>query len=265
MTDADGLPILAEMQRPAPIQASPGAGVAPPSFVPAGGFVALAGKSTRSIRPQPRYAFALWRWAAGALIELHAALTVLIAILAIDRHFLVRAIDRGEVSRREAELSDELIERLGVAWAMLSILVGGAVLVWSIATVHRASRRYPMGRHYPILTALCWFIPIAWMWMPWTRLRRASQCEDGGTADGLQAWQLLFLLHNLLLIAGSGVMAVYEETDPMQMTVIAVVWSLLAISQVATCFVAVKAMYQTDRATSGTLYSDFIVPQPATA
>ncbi len=258
------LPKLAEYERPAPA-ASRGAAVMPPTFVPSGGFASLARTSAPNLRADPLAPPLVRRLVASALIQLHTAVIVLIAVLSVDRYFLARALDRGELRLHDADVSDRLL-RIGLgAYSMVGGATALAILVWTFATVRRAARRYPMGRHYPSIAVLTWFIPIAWMWLPWTRLRRASQCEGGGGAEGLQLWQLLWLVDNLLGLAWTGAYLRYKSNDLFGYALDLVIWGSMAAAHVALCFAALRAMHHVDAATCGLDLHDSATPAPATA
>ncbi len=292
-----GLPQLAANERPASPPGSQPASVTvlPSSFIPAGGFAQFAGITSHSLRPAPRRAWPIWRWLAGGAIGVQSALTVLGMLVAV-REQMVRA-QHGSVM--DAFLEVQRIEKLKDLWtrAMTVSVIAtiATLLLWTYLTVRRASIRYPVGRHRPFFACLAWTTPacaagvakgyiatglfnvvvfmvallmifafwVAGLMLPFRYIRRASQCEDGFTGRGVNAWHVTFIA-----VYGSGLIyllvAIARATDligdGVAGSVVLVQTVIAGVASIGWGWPAVIAMYHTDMATSGALYADSTTP-----
>ena len=203
------------------------------------------------VRPPARREPVIRRWLLMILCLLATALSVLWAIQAFQRIDLFRRAANGELAVVEADRSDRLAEVIVLAWLIASLATGVVALLWIYGTVRNAAKRYPKAEHRPLMTVLAIFVPILNLFVPWSNLRDAAECDDGRAPAGLRHWHLSAVLGVLSWIAWTPVRR--HDFGPVgNATATAVFAVLLASLQILQCVGILQGAPAIDERTAGT-------------
>jgi len=194
------------------------------------------------------------RKAAVTLFWVASAAQVVLGLVAYRRGTVADDILKRTKFSKDLDDANGAVGGALLIYVLVSIAAVIVLAVWSNKTVNNAKRRDPSVNASSGLAAGGWFIPIGNYWVPWQQLRKAAK-HFGGNVSSLGLWQGSYIGAAVLFLIGrvivGGDVRLDEDNAVSKLHNQGLFFTLCGLLLLVSAFMAMRAMREIDRATSG--------------